>query len=82
MLSTIVKEGRFGILSGGLPWKNEFFKQLTNFPNKNIHDDAPDSCAGSYFLLSTKIPAPLSQYNEMNMIMQLQNALPDNLYGR
>lgn len=80
LLSPIMKEGRIAVLAGHHAWKNEFIKQLVNFPSKGVHDDAVDALTSAHLILTTKIPAPLAINNYMSFINQMNDALPNSFH--
>jgi len=76
LLSPVMKEGNIALIAGQHPWKNEFIKQLINFPSKGVHDDAVDALTSAYLILTTKIPAPLAINSYMSFINEMNGALP------
>lgn len=78
IISPVVKAGRIGVIYGS--WKNEFLKQLVNFPSRGIHDDAVDALTGAYILLTTKISAPLAVSNSLDMMRIFHQKMDKNLY--
>lgn len=57
LISPLTKEGLVGYINNSCT--NEMFKQLINFPTKNIADDAVDSVSGAIFLLKEELPKPV-----------------------
>lgn len=73
IISPVVKSGKVGMVYGS--YRNEFIKQLINFPSRGVHDDAVDALTGAYMMLTTKIPAPLAMYGSMDMIRRANQML-------
>ena len=78
IISPVVKAGRVGVIYGS--WKNEFLKQLVNFPSKGIHDDVVDALTGAYMILTTKVSAPLAVSNSLDMMRIFHQKMDKNMF--